>query len=61
MRDARRLPSLRQRFAPAATVLMLAIAVVPVALAKVARNTIDPIASVSDNGRHLAGRTRSGV
>jgi hypothetical protein len=53
MRPSLRALGFRQRVAPAATVLILASAIVPLALAKVVRNTIDPVATVSDQGRHL--------
>jgi hypothetical protein len=33
--------------------MVVALIATPVALARVVRNTIDPVAAVSDNGRHL--------
>ena len=41
-------------FAPAAVVLALVgVGIVPLAFARIATNTIDPGAIVTDNGRHL--------
>jgi len=38
---------------PAAVLTLVGVLIAPVAFARIAKNTIDPLAVVTDNGRHL--------